>query len=69
MDGTAKVVCTTVSGIITALVLGEVFGNAISRPIAAWRGSNVSASKIATMFDVMNKRICNLEEKKEEEAE
>ena len=40
MDGTAKVVCTTVSGIITALVLGEVFGNAISRPIAAWRGGN-----------------------------
>ena len=69
MNSTAKVICTMVSGIITALVLGEVFGNAISRPIAAWRGGNVSASKIATMFDVMNKRICNLEEKKEEEAE
>ena len=71
MDGTAKVICTTVSGIITALVLGEVFGNAISRPIAAaaWRGTNVSAEKIAELFDVMNQRICNLEEKKEEEAE
>ena len=31
-------------------------------PIAAWRSGNVSTSKIATMFDVMNK-------KKEEEAE
>jgi hypothetical protein len=69
MDGTAKVVCMTVSGIITALVLGEVFGNAISRPIAVWRGTNVSAEKIGTLFDVMNQRICNLEEKKEEEAE
>lgn len=69
MDGTTKVICTTVSGIITALVLGEIFGNAISRPIAAWRGGNVSASRIAELFDVMNKRICDLEEKKEEEAE
>ena len=69
MDGTVKVICTTVSGIITALVLGEIFGNAISRPIAAWRGGNVNASRIAELFDVMNKRICDLEEKKEEEAE
>ena len=69
MESTTKIICATISHIVTALVLGEVFGNAVSRPIAAWRGSNVSASKIATMFDVMNKRICNLEEKKEEEAE
>ena len=69
MESTTKIICTTISGIVTALVLGEVFGNAISRPIAAWRGSNVSAEKIGVLFDVMNKRICNLEEKKEEEAE
>lgn len=68
MEGTTKVICTTVSSIITALVLGEVFGNCISRPIAAWKGAGVSKSKVAELFCSLNDRVCKLE-KKEEEAE
>jgi hypothetical protein len=65
MNETTKVICTTVSGIVTALVLGEVFGNAISRPIAAWRQrkNQVNVTNLASLIDVMNQRICDLEEK------
>lgn len=64
MESTAKVICTTVSGIVTALILGEVFGNVISRPIAAWKGSNINKSKLVEMLDLLHQRICDLEKEK-----
>lgn len=65
MNETTKVICNVISGIVTALVLGEVFGNAISRPIAAWRQrkNQVNVTNLASLIDVMNQRICDLEEK------
>ena len=66
MGDTTKVICTTVSSVFTALILGEVFGNVISRPIAAWRGGPISRSKLATLLESLNTRLCTLEEKKEE---
>ena len=35
-----KIICKTISGIVMMLIVGEVFGGVISRPIAAWRGTN-----------------------------
>ena len=69
MDGTAKVICTAITGIITACIIGEALASAISRPIAAWRCTGYSKAKIAELFDVMNQRICDLEEKNKKEAE
>lgn len=66
MESTTKTICVTVSSIVTALVLGEMFGNCISRPIAAWKGAGISKTKVAELFCIMNERICNLEEKKGE---
>ncbi len=69
MEGKTKIICTAVSSIITALILGEVFGSAISRPIAAWKGAGISKSKLAELLDVMNQRICDLEGKTKKETE
>ena len=66
MESTTKVICATISGIVTALVLGEVFGNCISRPIAAWRGTRGMAS-IHHVHYPEYRSYSN--EKKEEEAE
>lgn len=65
MNETTKVICTTVSVIVSALVLGEVFGNAILRTKAAWRQrkNQVNVPNLASLIDVMNQRICDLEEK------
>jgi len=68
MESMTKIICTAVSGIVTALVLGEVFANAVSRPIAAWRGPKIDKTRLIDLIDVMNQRICDLEDKKEEEA-
>ena len=63
MESTTRFVCVTVAGVITVLVVGEVFGCAISRPITAWKGVCISPTKVVSLFDVMNQRISNLEEK------
>ena len=63
MNETIKGIGYTVSKIVTALVIGEVIGGAVSRPIAMWRQSQISASRVGELFDVMNQRICDLEEK------
>lgn len=60
-----KTIIIVSGNIITALVLGEMFGGVISRPIAAWRQSknNINIDNVATLIDIMNQRICDLEEK------
>ena len=37
MNTKTAIICATIKGVVTALVLGEVFGGCISRPIAAWK--------------------------------
>lgn len=61
----AKVVIDVTGKIVIALVWGELLGGVISRPIAAWRHqkNNINIDNVATLVDVMNQRICDLEEK------
>ena len=69
MDSKTIQVCIVVAGkIVSSLVIGEVLGSAVSRPIAAWRAKQfyakaADAKAVGTMFDVMNQRIFDLEEK------
>ena len=64
MGETIKAICTAIASITTALVVGEVIGGAVSRPVAAWRSRQVNLERMAALIEVMNQRICNLEEKK-----
>lgn len=69
MDKDVTKVMIVVGGrIVTALLWGELLGGVISKPIAAWRTKEfytkaADAKSVGTMFDVMNQRICTLEEK------
>ncbi len=60
-----KLICGTVMSVVAILVVGEMFGKVISRPITVWRvkQSGVNVENLATMFDVFNQRICKIEEK------
>lgn len=69
MENKTAIICKAVSGIISALILGEVFAGAVSRPIAAWRGSRISKTKLSELLDSMNQRICDLEDETKTEAE
>ena len=61
---TARVAMVVGGRIVTALLWGELLGGVISRPIAAWRTKqNVNVENVASLIDVMNQRICDLEEK------
>lgn len=60
----------TVAGIVTTLVIGEVIGGAVSRPIQSMRigkGSNVDVDKLTTMLADMENRIRILENQSEED--
>lgn len=61
MDKT-RYICVAISTIITTLVIGEVLGGAVSRPIAMAKGKNINVENLASLIDVMNQRICRLEE-------
>lgn len=64
-----QVVGKIVTSVVGTLVVGEVFGGAISRPIAVWRQRNTGTldpDKVGELFDAMNQRICDLEEKQKE---
>ena len=67
MNETGKVICKTIYAVVAALVIGEVFGNCISRPIAAYRGDKIDPCKLTTLLQSMMDRITKLEEKKEED--
>lgn len=68
MDKGRLIYCIT-----CVLVVGEMFGGVISRPLAAigtWipkktqiTNNYASAEAVSELFDVMNKRICDLEER------
>lgn len=62
---TAQVTIVVAGKVVTMLILGEVLGGAISRPIAAWRRGRLNAETIEEAFDEHEKRISNLEEKEE----
>ena len=68
MGETTKTICAAVITIVSVLVVGEVLGNAVSRPIQTWRRRGVNVEQLAELIAVLNQRICNLEEKKEIEA-
>jgi hypothetical protein len=68
MESKMKIICAAITGIITTLVIGEAVCSAVSRPIAAWRGSGISKSKLADLLTGMDKRISDLEEKMKEEV-
>ncbi len=59
----------TTCAVVSMLILGEVLGNAVSKPITAWRSKGINKSKLSDLISSMNQRICDLEEKKETEAE
>lgn len=63
-----KYICVTISTIISTLVIGEVLGGAVSRPIAMAKGKKINVENLASLIDVMNQRICDLEDKIEKEA-
>ena len=65
MNGqTARVAMIVGGKVVIALIWGEMLGGVVSRPIAAWRTKqNVNVDNIATLLDVQNQRICDLEEK------
>ena len=66
---TAIIVARTAAGIVTTLVWGEVLGGVISGPIREWRSNqNVNLNNVAELIDVMNQRICDIEEKVEGES-
>ena len=62
---TTIIIAKTISGIVSTLVIGEVFGSVISNPIRAMKtkNSNVDLDNLAELIDVMNQRICDLEDK------
>ena len=63
MNESVKVICKVISGIVGSLILGEVLVGAVSRPIVAWRQkSNISKEKLSELLDIMNQRICDLED-------
>ena len=66
MESTTKIICSTISGIVTALVLGEVFGNCISRPISAWRGVRYTLPSYHARYPEY-RSYRNIKEKEEEE--
>ncbi len=66
-EKTITLVLRTISSIASTLVLGELLGGVVSRPIREWRRKdNVNLEVVAELIDVMNQRICDLEEKMEE---
>lgn len=66
-EKTLTLVLRTISSIASTLVLGELLGGVVSRPIREWRRKdNVNLEAVAELIDVMNQRICDLEEKREE---
>ena len=68
MGGVTKNIGVTLMTIVATLVVGEMFGNVVSKSITAWKRKGMNVENIVMMFDAMNQRICNLEEKKEIEA-
>lgn len=63
-EKTITLVLRTISSIASTLVLGELLGGVVSRPIREWRRKdNVNLEAVAELIDVMNQRICDLEEK------
>ena len=67
MENKTMIICRTVYAIVAVLIVGEVLGGCVSRPIAAWKGSGINKNNLAEFLASMNNRICELE--KEEEAE
>ena len=57
METKTKIICSTICSVIGTLVLGEVFGNAISRPIAAWKYGRVTASIGVAVVDAIHHTI------------
>lgn len=66
METKTKIICTTICSVISTLVLGEVFGNAISRPIAAWKYGRTTMGIGVAVVDALHHNI--VKSKKEEEA-
>ena len=65
MENKTLIICKTISGIVTTLVVGELFGGIVSRPIAAWRLKHVVNDRVIESLD---QRITDLENKNEDEA-
>lgn len=69
--GVAKTIGITVINVTAILVIGELFGGVVSKPIAMMQLNKIKGcdpKAVAVMFDVMNQRICDLEEKVGTEA-
>ena len=63
-EQTVRVGMLVIGKVCMALIVGEALGGVVSRPIAAWRiKQNVNVENIASLMDVQNQRICDLEEK------
>ena len=61
---TVRVVIIVTGKVLTSLIIGEAVARVVTRPILAWRAkTNVNVENIASLFDTMNQRICDLEEK------
>lgn len=68
-EETVKVICKTILSAGSALIWGEALAGVVSRPILAWRSKqNVNLDNVAELIDVMNQRICDLEEKEDGES-
>lgn len=66
MKESTKIITGVVSNVIIALIWGETLAGVVSRPIRAWRTKGVNLEHVAELIEVMNDRICDLEEKMEE---
>lgn len=63
-----KVIGKTLTGIVSTLALGELFGGVVSRPIAAYRMKGIDESRVIDMMEKISERVYDLEEKQKVEA-
>ena len=50
---TIKLICKTATGIVSTLVMGELLGSVISKPIAAWRMKNTDTIQVDGLMDLI----------------
>lgn len=65
-DKMVTFISRTVVSLTSMLILGEIFGDVISKPITAWRSQGIDKTKLKETIRLMKERISNLEETEKE---
>ena len=61
----ARYISSAMVSAVTIMVLGEIFGGAVSRPIAAWRVTRMAEAKVFERIDAIEQQLSKLLEEEE----